>query len=338
MANGSLSANGAFRSLTSAVASMLPLLIIGGLLYAAFFVKWEAEIQALKAPAIERRDVFYSVASPVPSTIWAVGYYGKVVRSDDGGASWTIQATPSEGHLQSIAAWDAQRAVAVGNGGEVIVTEDGGATWKAVQAPRSEVANKLMRVQAYPNGVAWAVGEVGAVLVSRDYGATWTRALPEKDQAWNDIFFLGSDGWMVGEFGQMQRSFDGGVTWAAMPSPVKSSLMSVYFRDARDGVAVGLSGVVLVTGDGGATWRQAPRMTLEHLNSVIWDGQRWVAVGDKGVRVVGDAAGNQWQAGRISEQDLSWRTQILRVGDRYFLAGSNLAVVDGEQLHIFGRD
>jgi len=326
------------RLVTTVITSSLPILIIGVLLYAAFFIKWEPEIAQLKAPPIERRDVFYGVVSPAPSVVWAVGSYGKVVRSDDGGESWSVQANPLAAHLQAVAAWDARSAVAVGNGGVVIVTSDGGKTWKPVDAPRSEIANKLMQVRAYPGGLAWAVGEVGAVLKSTDYGATWVRVVPEKDQAWNDIFFLGQDGWMVGEFGQMQRTEDGGATWAAISSPVESSLMSVYFRDPLDGVAVGLSGVVLVTADGGTTWAQAPAMTREHLNSVIWDGSHWVAVGDKGMRVVGDADGTHWSGGRISEQDLAWRTQILKVDSRLFLAGAHLSVLDGQHLRTFGRD
>jgi len=337
MASSSLSLNGVARGVVSAVLSVLPLAIIGGLFYAAFFIKWEPEIATLQAPPIERRDVFYGVAAPSEQVIWAVGSYGKIVRSDDGGQRWVVQDDPLTVHLQAIAAWNDQRAVAVGNGGRIIVTADGGRHWKAVDAPRSEVANKLMQVRAYPGGVAWAVGEVGAVLRSTDYGATWSRVIPEKDQAWNDIFFLGQDGWMVGEFGQMLRTFDGGATWSEMSSPVDSSLMSVYFRDPLNGVAVGLSGVVVVTADGGNTWTQSPPVTREHLNSVIWSGNHWVAVGDKGIRVIGDATGTHWQGGRISEQDLSWHTQILDVGRRHFLAGANLSVLDGEQLRIYGR-
>lgn len=338
MANGTLSVNGTLRGLAGAVASSLPLLIIGGLFYAAFFIKWEPVIGLLRAPAIERRDAFYGVAAPSASLVWAAGSYGKVVRSDDGGATWTIQPTPATAHLQAIAAWDEKRAVAVGNAGTVIVTGDGGATWREVAVPRSEVANKLLQVRAYPGGVGWAVGEVGAVLVTRDYGAAWRRAMDEKDQAWNDLFFLGQDGWLVGEFGQMARTRDGGATWSPMASPLKSSLMSVHFRDARHGVAVGLAGAVLVTDDGGATWREVPRVTREHLNAVIWDGERWLVVGDKGVRVIGSPDGNTWKGGRISDQDLSWRTQIVRAGERLFLAGANLAVLQGERLHIYGRD
>lgn len=326
------------RLVSSVGTSSLPLLIIGGLLYAAFFVKAEPAIGSLAAHPIERRDVFYGAAAPAADILWAAGSYGKIVRSEDGGESWRVQPGPVAAHLQAIAAWDTGRAVAVGNRGLVVRTEDAGATWIEATAPRSEVANKLVQVRTYADGVAWAVGELGAVLKSADYGATWTRALPEKDQAWNDIFFIGQAGWLVGEFGQMLRTTDGGANWIPVDSPVKDSLMSVHFRDANHGVAVGLSGTVLVSADGGQGWREMPKPTREHLNCVVWDGSNWVAVGDKGVRVNADASAAQWTAGRISERDLSWRTQIVKAADGYVLAGANLSLLRDDELRIFGRE
>ena len=317
------------------ISAAAPLLIIGSLVYAAFFVKAEVRIDAIKTPPIERRDAFYGLAVPKSGVIWAVGSYGKIVRSSDAGKAWTIQSSPVDVHLQSIAAWDEQRAVAVGNQGRIIVTSDAGSTWREVQAPRSEVATKLVKVRALPDGSAWAVGELGAVLRSTDAGVTWSRALPEKDQAWNDIFFVGSDGWLVGEFGHVMRTRDGGKSWEQSASPSKPSLMSVYFRDAMHGIAVGLSGTVLESKDGGGSWQLVPAVTREHLNHVGWDGGRWIAVGDKGIRVSGD--GGSWKGARITEQDLSWRTQAVVMDGQLVLAGANLATLDQDKLHIFGR-
>lgn len=329
---------GGIRALVALAMSLMPMLIIGGLFYAAVFVKAEPLVASLQAPTIERRDVFLGVAAPGNDVLWAAGSYGKVVRSEDRGRNWLLQNTPVDEHLQAIAAWDQERAVAVGNRGVVLMTSNGGKDWREIDAPRSEVANKLMQVRAYPNGIAWAVGEVGAVLRTHDYGARWTRALEEKDQAWNDVFFVGDHGWMVGEFGRIVTTRDGGERWQAIESPLKSSLMSVHFRDPDKGVAVGLSGAILVTADGGMSWTEAPRVTREHLNCVIWDGEQWVAVGDKGVRVVGVADGSRWTGGRISDDDLSWRTQIVRVGEGFLLAGANLALLNQGRLEILGRE
>ncbi|MBT9520209.1 MAG: glycosyl hydrolase [Dechloromonas sp.] len=322
--------------------SLIPIAVIGALLYAAFFVKATAEVSSVKPPEIERRDRFLGVAMPTENVIWAAGSNGKVVRSDDAGKTWAAQSIPTVENLQGIAAWDVNRAIAVGGNGVLIQTDDAGKTWREIQVPKSEVANKLLSVRAYDNGKAWAVGELGAALQTLDFGHTWKRVFPEKDQAWNDVSFSGNFGLMVGEFGQAMKTADGGATWQAASSGVQSSLMSVYLRDELNGVAVGLSGVILVTRDGGRQWASVERQTREHLNNVIWDGAQWVAVGDKGVIVIGDADGRIWKASRVSEGNLGWNTQVLRVpssgkANNYVLAGASLALLTPDRLTVYGR-
>ncbi|NMG29058.1 WD40/YVTN/BNR-like repeat-containing protein [Aromatoleum evansii] len=327
---------GGARGVVTLMTSSAPLVIVGGLLYAGLFVKAEAVVQKVEPPAIERRDSFYGVAAPDERTVWAVGAGGKIVRSEDGGHSWTRQPSGIDANLQGIAAWDAQDAVAVGNDGIVLVTHDAGASWTRAEVPSSGNPNKFFRVRL-ANGAAWAVGEYGALLRSDDRGATWKRVLPEEDRAWNDVAFVGDAGWVVGEFGALMKSADGGATWQAVEMANKVSLMSVAFRDADNGVAVGLAGTLLVTSDGGASWQQVPALTREHLYSVVWDDGRWLAVGDKGVMASADAGAAQWQLGRVAEGDVSWRTQVARAGSRYFLAGSNLAVLDDGALSVAGH-
>lgn len=318
------------------LSSVAPFAIIGGLLYAGLFVKADAVVRKVDAPAIERRDNYVSLAVPAPDLVWAAGTGGKVVQSRDGGKSWVSQPTGTQHNLLGIAAWDPQHAAAVGNLGTIIVTADGGNRWTQAQVPESSNPNKLFRVRIFDD-LAWAVGEFGALLRSTDRGMTWSRALPEKDRAWNDVFFLGQQGWLVGEFGTLMKTADGGETWNEVDTPNQVSLMSVAFRDASHGVAVGLSGTVMVSADGGETWQPAPKATRESLYSVIWDNDRWLAVGDKGVMVTAAAGTGEWKAERISDQDLSWRTQIVRSADAYYLAGANLAILENGRLAIAGQ-
>lgn len=327
---------GGARSAVNLVTSVLPIAIIGGLLYAGFFVKAQAVIKKVEPKAVERRDNFFSVAAPTDRVAWAAGTGGKIVQTVDGGKNWQRQSTSTLENLQGIAAWDVQHAVAVGNNGVILVTADGGNSWKAADLPSSGNPNKLLRVRIF-DGVAWAVGEFGALLRSDDKGQTWTRALPEKDRAWNAVFFFGQSGWIVGEFGAVMRTTDGGATWTDVEVKNKVSLMAVAFRDPQHGVAVGLAGTLVVTTDGGLSWSDANRPTREHLLDVIWDENHWTAVGDKGVVVTAAVAAQDWKAHRLSEGDVSWRTQIAKSGARYYLAGANLAVLEGNTLTVAGR-
>lgn len=344
-------ARGPAGKLVKVSLSAIPWLIIAVLLWAGLFIKPQPVGSTVQPPAIERTDSFYGITVPAAGVVWIAGNNGKVVRSEDDGRTWTLQKTPVKFHLQDIASWDTKRAVAVGNSGVVIVTADGGAGWTEVQAPRSKVSNKLLRVKTMPDGRAWAVGEMGAVLESSDYGHTWQRRRDEEDVAWNDIVFVdAASGWIVGETGRMLRTRDGGKTWEPVPSPVKSSLMAVAFRDASSGVAVGLEGVLLTTQDGGANWVRQPRAkrpvaafgegasdkataafrtrTLEeageHLFDVTWDEAHgaWLAVGNQGVWVRGGKDAAQWEAGRIDPRDMAWHTRVIVAGEHSYLAGA----------------
>lgn len=322
------------RGLLSLAGSVIPMLVIGGLLYAGLFIKPQPAGTSISPPAIDRRDQFYDVAEPAAGVVWAVGSFGKIVRSDDGGRTFRVQAAGTAEHLQGIAAWDAKRAVVVGNDGVVLVTGDGGQSWQAAPAPRSEVSNKLMRVRAVGDGIAWAVGEMGALFRTVDGGRSWTRQRPEEDIGWYDVAFRGRLGWVVGEFGRVLVTADGGETWDEVESPVESSLSAVAFRDDANGIAVGLDGVLLASQDGGQSWRELPKVTPEHIFDVAWDGRRWVAVGDKGLFLRGEAG--QWSAGLMAPNAYAWHMAVRPGQNGVYVAGATLGVVDDKGYRAFG--
>lgn len=305
-----------------AALSALPLAIVGGLMYAAFFIKPQVLGASAARPVVEKRDRLYGVAQPATDVIWVAGNYGKVVRSEDYGSTWAMQPSGTSQHLQAIAAWDGLRAVAVGNGGTVLVTEDGGKAWRKAELPASVTEQKLMRVRTYADGRAWAVGEQGSVLAAEAFGARWSDASGGGDVTWNDIAEFGNDVCMVGEFGRIRCSRDCGETWALVSSPVESSLNAVAFRSESDGVAVGLEGVIALTSDGGSHWQVLPKTTDQHLYDVHWDGKRWLVVGDKGVTLTAERAGQQWHEVKGGTESASWHTQIAGQEGRYVSVGS----------------
>lgn len=322
------------RKLGRALLSVLPLALIGALIYAALFIKPVVSGKGVPRPVIEKRDRFYGVAITGPESLWAVGNDGKIVRSSDGGKTWAAQVSSTATHLQAIAAWTAERAVVVGNRGTLLHTANGGKTWHKGEAEIAAPGAKLVRVRTSADGVAWAVGEMGTVLLTADYGKTW-RPAPTRteDMSWNDIGFVGERGCMVGEFGRIRCTTDGGSNWRDVDSPVKSSLNGIVFRNPTDALAVGLEGVILHTGDGGAHWRALPKATELHLYDVAWDGARWIAVGDRGVTLASDAAASHWLDLTQQIDSPSWHTQVNAAGGRVALAGQGVKVaqIDGKE-------
>lgn len=189
---------------------LLSLVVVGGLLWVAFFVKPKTEVAGVEIALFGFRNNFYGVVVPDAErrVIWAVGTGGRVIRSEDAGQTWTLQDTPTQNNLQDIAAWDESAALAVGDEGTVLVTEDAGQTWFAVEVPLREFGEQLLQARvAKGTDHAWITGTFGTLFQSLDRGANWEMIHPEVDVAWNDVA-RAPDGslWVVGEFGQMRRT------------------------------------------------------------------------------------------------------------------------------------
>ena len=154
-----------------------------------------------------------NVAMAGPQHIWIGTTAGRVLRSIDGGRSWTVHRTPiATGQatgIFSIAFRDAGHGVVVGGNYQqeaaaidnVAVTSDGGASWtlvtdRALSGFRSAVA------WVPRSGRSWlAVGPSGADW-SADDGRTWT---PAGGAGYDALSFApdGAVGWATGSGGRI---------------------------------------------------------------------------------------------------------------------------------------
>lgn len=320
---------------------LLPLLIVGGLLYVAFYVKPTVTLPEYTPTLFEYRDHYYGVVSPDQdhSVIWAVGNNGRVIRTDNAGKDWHIQDTGTKRDLQSISAWDSDSAIVVGDLATVLTTDDGGESWSKVPIEVYEFGDQLLQVFVdSARGQAWISGTMGTVIKSSDRGKTWSMVHPQEDLAWNDITVApGGSVWVVGEFGRMQRSQDDGASWQEVEAPTAgSSLMAIAFSSQQHGVAVGLSGVVVRTADGGDSWSRVEHVTEAHFFDIVWDGQRFVAVGDNGILASFSAEGQVVQVGRIQPDNSLWYTQITPLSAAaYLIAGANLGLYSAEKWNVY---
>lgn len=357
------------KKLILVIEVIVSLAIVVSLYLVGVYVKPKEKVIHLEHPSVELRDRFLGVATLAdqPGTLWMVGKEGKILRSEDGGKAWREQASGTRENLQSIAAWDSQRAVAVGNTGLILTTADGGATWRPATAPKSEIDNKLLRVRIDPQGAAWAVGVMGAVLTSKDFGATWERKVPEQDIAWNDVAFPTQDSvWIVGEFGHAmhlavagskpvaahsappatsaagpggggpeEKKFTPPAGWVGVKMPTDRSLMTIAFSDPQHAVVGGVEGTLLATGDGGATWRLVPLATKEHIFDIAFADGRWLGVGGRGLLLVGDMAATQWQIGRVKSDDYAWHAAVAPFQDKLLIAGATLVEQNLKDLKVY---
>jgi len=95
--------------------------------------------------------------------------YG-IAKTDDGGYSWTIQASMQHNVLRSVFFITVGTGYAVGDKGTILKTVDGGVTWVA---QTSGTTYNLNAVYFPSSTVGYIVGTGGLVLKTIDAGVTW---------------------------------------------------------------------------------------------------------------------------------------------------------------------
>lgn len=206
---------------------------------------------------------------------WAVGQWGVILHSADGGETWALQRSDvsADRPLFAVQFFDAQHGVAVGLWSLVLTTADGGTTWQTTTMPIPEGAKKadlnLLGLFGDAKGRLYATAEKGMLLRSDDQGKTWSY-LPTgyKGSFWAGLATPDGGLLAAGLRGSLFRSTDDGRTWTRLDSGGKSSITALARID-KDVVAVGVDGLVLRSADGGASFKAETRADRLSLTTVV---------------------------------------------------------------------
>lgn len=320
-----------FSSLGGWLARLAPWMVIGGLAYAAVFIKPSVDPVPLDQPLLERRDAFFDGAV-LGRNIWIVGQNGALLTSEDAGQHWVREELPQRSNLQSIAVSPAGQKVVVGNEGQMWVRVLDG-PWKHLELQVSDLAGKLQNVK-FIDGEFWVVGEMGALFRGSADASDWQMLGLDEDINLNFIS-AGADGdlWIAAEFGRLLRSRDGGRSWSVQELGTES-LRALHFHDTT-GVAVGNRGQVFISHDAGDHWKQLPAFTSEHLFDVVERDGQWLVTGARGALFRTDDPERQWQAWAPEGLDMSYHNRLLATADGVVLIGQQLGLLHGDQLQIW---
>lgn len=170
----------------------------------------------------------------LPSGAWiAVGAFGRALRSNDKGASWTRLSLPGAGledkHLNRIVgSADGRHWLIVGERGLVLRSDNGGEDW-AVVAPFYN--GSLYNAISLPQGGWLAYGMRGNVFHTTPGNTGWTRsAMPVQAS-----FFghgVGADGRviLVGQGSVMATSTDGGQHFSLSRAQGRATLTDLFVQ------------------------------------------------------------------------------------------------------------
>jgi photosystem II stability/assembly factor-like uncharacterized protein len=280
------------------------------------------------------------------ASVWVAGYWGTVLRSTDGGKTWSHSPTPTRETLYTVSFGDERHGWAAGANGVLLRSTDGGASW-ALQSALFEdefgesrpVDVHLFGVSAVSTREAWVVGDLGIVLHTRD-GSTWEQVrIPEEafaDENFPDRIFNAVDfpdaqhGWITGEFGTTLRTRDGGETWVGerslVDTPEDIYLYDVSALDEHRAAVSGLAGSVLVTEDGGLTWQPRRTRSSAGIFGISWSNQRGSVVGDRGEMFTTDEHQADWiepERPRL----FNWLTDVAHANEALLFAVGEKGVI-----------
>ena len=252
--------------------------------------------------------------------VWASGTAGTVLRSMDGGVTWSATQVPNADSLdfRDIEAFDARTAyvLSAGEDGRIYRTTDGGKTWTLQFTNRVKGAFfDCFDFWDERNGIAMSDPVNGRFLLLRtENGQTWneiratTPAILEGEAAFaasgtcmitegKQRAFLATGG---GAQARVLVSNDRGSTWIATPTPLpagagSAGVFSLAFRDENTGVALGgdyqkpeVEHVVAITRDGGRSWQAGGKTAYVSGAAFVPRTNTVAAVGTKGTRISRD--------------------------------------------------
>ncbi|EBA00503.1 WD40/YVTN/BNR-like repeat-containing protein [Marinobacter sp. ELB17] len=308
-------------------AQIAPWAIVGGLAYAAAFIKPGVEALPLPQPLNEPRDLFYDVSESAPGKFWFAGNSGLILEGGQTIEQWQRHIMSEPVNLQGIAASTDGTVLAVGNSGWTF-RHHGNGEWASHHLPVSDIAGKLIEV-TWQDGYFWVIGEMGAIFRTDAAATEWEDLSIEGDVALNDIARTeNGDLWITAEFGTLYHSVDQGDSWESQELGYES-LRSLAFYGTK-GVIVGNGGVIFRTDDSGLNWAEVSSPTTEHLYDVIKDDGRWLATGNGGA-LLSSQDGESWNL--LSPEGFAdgYHTRLLATENGVLIAGQSIGLLSGER-------
>lgn len=196
----------------------------------------------------------FAVRSSAEGVAVAVGEFGAIQLSQDGGKTWHSLAIDwalmgtdggAEPHLYGVDIAADGAISAVGEFGLVIRSTDGGRSWKRHNFGTAS----LFAIEIREDGVGYAVGQDGYALKTSDRGLTWQCIDVGSKAILNGVSSTPDGKVGISAMREMMTSQDDGVTWVAVEHPEIETIWYVGIAMRDFGVlAAGQAGRIVRVG------------------------------------------------------------------------------------------
>ncbi len=165
----------------------------------------------------------FSVAVNPNGRALAVGSFGTIIESEDGGTRWKAVSPDwssytqdgAQPHLYAAAVDDAGVLTVVGEFGLILRSTDAGAHWQ--QLHKGDAS--LFALDLHDPAAGFAVGQSGTLLRSTDGGKTWADIASGTDASLLGVRSIGGGHVVVTGIRELLTSADVGQTWKRISNP-----------------------------------------------------------------------------------------------------------------------
>lgn len=191
---------------------------------------------------------------------YAVGDNGTIIRTVDGGATWTTapSSPDSLGWLDGVFCFSLDTVFVSNRTPSALYrTTDGGATWVQLTVEQGYTSS-FNDIHFIDDQTGFVTGYSGKLFKTNDFGDSWTSIEQFGSTALLDIEFASNEVAFLGTYAGPFKSVDGGNTWTEIQTVDMNIIHALHFRNENHGIMTGWSfgslDVIAKTYDGGQTW------------------------------------------------------------------------------------
>jgi photosystem II stability/assembly factor-like uncharacterized protein len=177
---------------------------------------------------------------------------GAIIKTTDGGESWSISETPITNLLLKIHSYNGQVVIATGYDGIILRSTDAGETFEQIPGGTTR---DLWGIKMINDTLGWICGTNATLLKTTDAGQSWE---PEttglNDNYWAVDFLNDNYGMISCGGGKVLKTNDGGINWTQIQAGDTRALFTIDIIDSLHIISGGVFGKNVYSSNGGANW------------------------------------------------------------------------------------
>ena len=243
-----------------------------------------------------------TVSAVDDNNAWICGFGGKVLRTTNGGTTWTLVSSPGAADLYNIFGVDANTALTTSSPAATFVyrTTNGGANWTQVFTQTGGFIDAIWMTSS-TNGFMMGdpVSARWSLWKTTNGGANWDSTglfLPANgaEAGWNNgMFASGNNIWFNTNAVRFYYSSNSGSNFVAQTVPGFATFGTIWFNSATAGM--GSYGNFLIgTTNSGTTWSPLTLTGTATINGITGSGTTWFACRAATIIYKSTNAGTTW--------------------------------------------